>query len=61
MPRIGLSQQPELGLPFPVERHIHEKNTLAWCDNNTKLLYVRLKAAVDTYVMHTDNEQFDLL
>lgn len=48
-------------LPFTVETHIHDKHNLGWRDNSTKLLYVRLKAAVEQYAVHTDKEKFDLL
>lgn len=50
-----------LALPFSVETYIYEKHNLAWCDNSTKLLYTRLKAAVGTHAVHHDNDKLDLV
>lgn len=48
-------------LPFPVETHIHDKHNLAWRDDSTKLLYIRLKASVEQYAVNSDKEQFEVL
>lgn len=50
-----------IALPFPVETHIHKNHNFAWRDNSTKLLYNRLKAALDNYAEHNDNDKFNLL
>lgn len=48
-------------LHFTVEEHIYENHSLGWRENSTKLLYVRVKAAIEKYSVNIDKEKFDLL
>ena len=45
-------------LPYVVETHIQEKHNLAWVDDTTKMLYVRLRAFVEQYAVENDTEEF---
>lgn len=40
--------------------HIHEKNSLAWRDNKTKMIYVRLCAVVESYAVQHKKDDFQL-
>lgn len=48
-------------MPFFVQTHIHEKHNSGWFDNQTKLLFVRLKLEIDMYAVCTDKKNFDIL
>lgn len=51
----------KISLPFPVETHVHEKFNLAWRDNSTKLVYVELKAVMDSYGHRNDQQDFEVV
>ena len=44
-------------LPFVVESHFKKEN-LAWKDDETKMVYVRLKAFVEEYAVENDTDNF---
>ena len=49
----------KLPLPFPVETHIFEKHNLGWKDCTSKVIFIELKAAIDTYGLKNDEQEFE--
>lgn len=50
-----------IALPFQVQSHLESKFNLAWSDNNSKMLYVDLKAFIEVYAVAKDDEEFELV
>lgn len=51
----------KIPLPFAVETYVYEKYNLAWRDNSTKIIYVELKAAMDSYAHLNDEQDFEVV
>lgn len=50
-----------IGLPFSVQSHIDSKHNLAYKDNNSRLVYVDLKAADESYALLNDISEFEFV
>ena len=46
-------------LPFVVETHIPASHNLAWRNETTRVLYVELRAAQDSYGLLQDEREFE--
>ena len=46
-------------LPFSVQTHIEEKFNLAWRDLTVRILYLRLKATIESYAIVKDSDAFE--
>ncbi len=48
-------------LPFRVETHIEGKYNLAWRESNVRVVYLDLKAYVESYAQVKDNDEFEIV
>ncbi len=48
-------------LPFPVQTHLDAKYNLGWARNSSRVVYVDLKAFVESYAVGNDQDDFEIL
>lgn len=48
-------------LPFAVQTHIDAKYNLAWRDSTVRIVYLELKAILETYAVMKDSDQFEVV
>lgn len=51
----------KISLPFPVETHMVSQFALAWRDDTTRAIYVRLRATEEDYAVKNNSVEFEVV
>ena len=57
----AVSTTARIVLPVCVETHIHAKFNLAWREKTTRMVYIELRAAMDSYGLLNDQQEFEIV